>query len=839
MKISKFFTFLLTFLVANISSFNYENNSIHKKNSNVIVNNVEQEGVYVATRTNASILEADGIKDDAYNMTSAITISSFTHPNDNPLQATAEMYLLWDDNYIYVFIDVNDNTYHGYDSSKFIEENDSIELVVDLYHEAEYWFNGYGGEYRNEWYGNGARMCEGMYKIAAGVGKATPDSTIQGMYYMWDANKNLGSYCSIKDTDGYTVEYKIAVGQDSSLYLKKDREIGIGVKIYDRYDLNNNASVTTLEDKNDNQVFQPRSLSHVVLSEGGHTPSQRDVINLEGRDKYIARKTDEYIVADGIKDDAWDAAQAIDLIYVRQFGNENIGRMTIYMLWDEDYFYLFADIKDNTINICPKNDSFNYNNYDTVGFCLDLLRDTTVENFDTGDYKTSVKFGGDYRGEPGPMCEGFWAVTRGSNSLTIGTHWMSDDQNTRSRSSFYSVSNDFGYTVEMKLYAGNDKTLFMKEGRKIGVGLNVSDQYLENHNTSATVSHAVLDNKNFPNNDQAFGKVWAQGPCALSEVTLEGYVSDENFENDNIERKDFNASRVLSDTKISIDGKMDEVYNTTSEILIDTLVSGNTTTKGKARIMWTKGYVYLYVDVIDNTIGKIDIPSASDSVIVAIDLANDNDEKTNIWGINDSSGKEGIFVTNPGKATFGYGKGNLYERHLSRVKSIIKDDNTGYTVEMRIEIGSNVNIENQEISLGIIIQDDMDCNGTSIEGKVATNTQQDKVFRYKGVLDNVKLIPNLNETKGEVNDADSIDYKPSSSNDSSDKNEENYNSSSNITSSNDNSSLSINNSSSNIDNNEKENNGKDLLMIIIGIVSLVVISLIGLFVAKIRRKNNA
>ena len=41
-------------------------------------------------------------------------------------------------------------------------------------------------------------------------------------------------------------------------------------------------------------------------------------------------------------------AKAIDLVYVRQFANANIGRMTIYMLWDNDYFYLFAEIEDNT-----------------------------------------------------------------------------------------------------------------------------------------------------------------------------------------------------------------------------------------------------------------------------------------------------------------------------------------------------------------------------------------------------------------------------------------------------------------------------------------------------------
>lgn len=496
----------------------------------------EIETVYVAEKLTSSIGEADGEKDDAYNNAYSIPINETPKVNGNESPATGTMYLLWDESYLYVFAEIVDKKVYDYSSDSDINKIDSFELMIDLYHESDYWLGGYGGEYRNEWYGNGAQMCEGSYRIAAGSNKAVVDSSIIGSHYMWDAQKNNGSYFSKKTDIGYTVEFKISVGVDALTYLKANREIGVGVKLYDKYIDNAGLSVSTIEEINYLQANSPRYLSNVILSQDNIEPTERNAVLLEGRDEYSAVKTRDYIIADGIKDDAWNNAKAIDLIYVRQFANENVGRMRVSMLWDEDYFYLFAEIEDNTINSCPTSDVFNYNNYDSVGFCLDLLRDTTVSNFDTGDYKTSVGFGGDYRGEPGPMCEGFWAVTRGAKDLTIGTHWMCDDPNTKAKSSFASISDENGYTVEMKLYAGNDKELFMQEGRKIGVGLNVSDQFVNNGNSSSTVSHAVLDEKNFPNNDRAFGKVWAQGPSALSEVTLDGYSENDKFVDDGVER---------------------------------------------------------------------------------------------------------------------------------------------------------------------------------------------------------------------------------------------------------------------------------------------------------------
>ena len=168
------------------------------------------------------------------------------------------MYLLWDDSYLYVFVEVIDYKHYGYEAGTWLENRDALEMIVDLYHNTSY-TGGYGGDYRAD------KMCEGYYKIAAGVGQGMVDSTVQGAHWMWDDQKHNGSYASVLTDDGYTVEYKIALGRHVSEFMVADREIGVGVKVYDKHDDNKNGSVTVLEAKNDGQADGPQYLSSVKL----------------------------------------------------------------------------------------------------------------------------------------------------------------------------------------------------------------------------------------------------------------------------------------------------------------------------------------------------------------------------------------------------------------------------------------------------------------------------------------------------------------------------------------------------------------------------------------------
>lgn len=216
---------------------------------------------FKATRTNEVIGTADGVKDAAYNAANEITINHVSWENENASPATAKMNLLWDTSYLYVFVEVIDDSFYEYQEGTLLEHRDALELIIDLYHNKDY-TGGYGGDYR------GDKMCEGMYKIAAGVGQATVDQTVQGAFWwLYDDQKNNGSYASARTETGYTVEYKIALGKDALEYMVSGREIGIGVKIYDKHADDKDGSVTVLEPKNDGQHTSPANLSSVKLVE--------------------------------------------------------------------------------------------------------------------------------------------------------------------------------------------------------------------------------------------------------------------------------------------------------------------------------------------------------------------------------------------------------------------------------------------------------------------------------------------------------------------------------------------------------------------------------------------
>ena len=213
-----------------------------------------------ATKTDKVIGVADGVKDDAYSDAKQIQISHVAWENENSSPATANMYLLWDSSFLYVFVEVIDDTHYGYQEGTWLELRDALEMIVDLYHNTSY-TGGYGGDYR------GTKMCEGYYKIAAGVGVASVGSTVQGTHWMWDdgATRDAGSFASALTETGYTVEYKIGLGKDANIYMIAEREIGIGVKIYDKHANDKDGSITVLEGKNDAQHEKPGNLSSIKL----------------------------------------------------------------------------------------------------------------------------------------------------------------------------------------------------------------------------------------------------------------------------------------------------------------------------------------------------------------------------------------------------------------------------------------------------------------------------------------------------------------------------------------------------------------------------------------------
>lgn len=88
---------------------------------------------------------------------------------------------------------------------------------------------------------------------------------------------------------------------------------------------------------------------------------------------------------DGVKEAVWDSAQKID---VADESIEDVGDETataeVWSLWDGDYVYFYAIVKDKTVDAEYKDDAWNQ---DAVGFMIDYAynREPEVNYRDLGD----------------------------------------------------------------------------------------------------------------------------------------------------------------------------------------------------------------------------------------------------------------------------------------------------------------------------------------------------------------------------------------------------------------------------------------------------------------------
>lgn len=239
------------------------------------------ENTYEITKVPSSkTITVDGVLDEAYLSTSAITANTVTAGKTD---TTATLYFMFDDNYFYFFADVKDSTVftrdYSYTGEQWVEHNDAIEFWIDLLHNeskiSPNWTGGWGGSYRGE----PGPMCEAHFKINAGynpeeIGRFGPGSeAIWDGWWSNDCNEDEVSFGISKVTStGYTVEYQINLTNTfipNSLRMNENQEIGIGVKIYDKKEESDNKNVPapnviTLESIN-HDMSGPKKLSNFIV----------------------------------------------------------------------------------------------------------------------------------------------------------------------------------------------------------------------------------------------------------------------------------------------------------------------------------------------------------------------------------------------------------------------------------------------------------------------------------------------------------------------------------------------------------------------------------------------
>ena len=159
---------------------------------------------YEAKQTSANIV-VDGDLDDAYLAATAIKIETPVM-NNAYAKSTGYAYIIWDANFIYVFVVVNDAnivTFTSGDSWKY----DGVEFVLDTWNKATRRDVRMGTDdnYRPEDY-----CGEGQFRVNAGKSSLATDSIGHWLETNPDVQKSGAS--KMKEGVGYTAEFKVAWG---------------------------------------------------------------------------------------------------------------------------------------------------------------------------------------------------------------------------------------------------------------------------------------------------------------------------------------------------------------------------------------------------------------------------------------------------------------------------------------------------------------------------------------------------------------------------------------------------------------------------------------------------
>ena len=211
---------------------------------------------------------------------------------------------------------------------------------------------------------------------------------------------------------------------------------------------------------------------------------------------YSLKSTDE-IVVDGEKDEAYLESQEIAI----QDSSVDASAKA-YVTWDIDDLYIFVEVKDSTY--CPHKASWQYiTAADSVAVYLDLLHNDSLseENYTTG-------WGKKYRGEPGPMCEGWFKISAGAsfpdeeeNRYSVGDGsdfcfegWLSYAARSEGNTIGTTKATESGYNVEYRIDLTNaaiPTELKPKASNEFGLGIVLFDQVDPNYSIDETASKKV------------------------------------------------------------------------------------------------------------------------------------------------------------------------------------------------------------------------------------------------------------------------------------------------------------------------------------------------------------
>lgn len=264
-------------------------------------------------------INVDGVKDEAYDDTTAIEIKS------DDVSASAKAYVMYDYTTLYVLVEVTDaSKYQHIAEGQEVNSCDSVALYVDLLHNESLAIDNYSTGWGNVYRGEPGPMVEGWYKISRGY-----DASVSGRYsdkdgsmfcfagWLSEAAKTDGSstFGTTKETDaGYNVEYKIELtnGNIPEDYKPKvGNQFGLGIVLFDQdkegYTQTEPASKKVgIEECNLEAEVGPKRLSNFVYKvndEDGYTEASavkvRDCFEVSTENTRDALYKDAKAISDG------------------------------------------------------------------------------------------------------------------------------------------------------------------------------------------------------------------------------------------------------------------------------------------------------------------------------------------------------------------------------------------------------------------------------------------------------------------------------------------------------------------------------------------------------------
>lgn len=300
------------------------------------------------------------------------------------------------------------------------------------------------------------------------------------------------------------------------------------------------------------------------------------------------RSTDT-ITVDGELDAAYSDAVSIPVTTVS--AGETDTTATAYLMWDDQSYYIFVDVKDDTVigrDAAYSGEQWTEHN-DAVEIWMDILHDDSSH----GPSGYSGGFGGAYRGEPGPMCEAQFKINPGAqypkeNNVRYGADsefgfdgWWSNEAKNDGVTVGTTKITETGYTVEYKIntnIAQIPEELRPAIGQEIGIGIKVYDK---------TVADEADAEKNNPAPNQVTMENIAgymSGPKKLSNVRLVANASDTNTL--------INVKQVRDCYAVTVDGTEDMLYKDALESTFGT---------SKVKMLWDASNVYVIATLGEDT----------------------------------------------------------------------------------------------------------------------------------------------------------------------------------------------------------------------------------------------